>query len=38
MLRGGKGFWPFVVAWAGIAIGMAIILYVVLWLSGSLHL
>jgi hypothetical protein len=37
MLRGRKGLWPFVLVWAGIAIGMAIILYTVLWLSGSLH-
>jgi hypothetical protein len=36
MLRGRKGFWPFVLAWAAIVAGMALILYVVLWAGGSL--
>jgi hypothetical protein len=36
MLRGRQGFWPFLIAWAGIAAAMAAILIAVLWFGGSL--
>jgi hypothetical protein len=38
MLQGRRGFWPFVLAWAGIALAMAAILMAVLWFGGSLSL
>lgn len=36
MLRGRQGFWPFLAGWAAIAAVMAVILLLVLFMSGSL--
>ncbi len=37
MLLGRKGLWPFIFAWAGIVVVLAMILYVVFGLWGSIE-